>query len=424
VVTGTVWNGTVARDATVRVMPGDREVRVRGLQAHGAAIDRASAGARLAVALAGVDHDAVARGAVLVGHDGWHPTRVLRADVTLLGDAVARSLSPRASVRLHLATSEVGARIVTSGGPLTAGETKPARVVLDTPLVVRAGDRFVIRGGSPVGTLGGGTVVDPHPAHRRARPWSGAHDSVAARLVLALAEAGREGSELADLPVRLGGRPEEIADVVARNGPAILHVGTRIFEARQRDDLVAFIGQLVDAHHRRNPLDSGAPLQTIRAQLAGRPELVSDALAAAVAAGGIEVVGGLIRRAGWAPRLSESESSLREALVDTLVAAGAEPPSVSELTSLHGPSVGPLMRILEREAVLVSVEADRYYAATALDALVRRLRDGMAPGREYSPGDLRDVVGLSRKYLIPFLEYCDRRGITERRSGGRVLHGT
>jgi selenocysteine-specific elongation factor len=82
------------------------------------------------------------------------------------------------------------------------------------------------------------------------------------------------------------------------------------------------------------------------------------------------------------------------------------------------------MRILERESVLVSVEADRYYAATALEALVGRLRTGMAPGREYSPGDLRDVIGLSRKYLIPFLEYCDRRGITERRSGGRVLHGT
>ena len=56
--------------------------------------------------------------------------------------------------------------------------------------------------------------------------------------------------------------------------------------------------------------------------------------------------------------------------------------------------------------------------------LVRRLRNGMIAGREYSPSELRDVIGLSRKFLIPFLEYCDRRGITERRSTGRVLHGT
>jgi selenocysteine-specific elongation factor len=82
------------------------------------------------------------------------------------------------------------------------------------------------------------------------------------------------------------------------------------------------------------------------------------------------------------------------------------------------------MRILDREGLAVPVESDRYYESQALTALVGRLRQGMTPGREYSPGDFRDIIGLSRKFLIPFLEYCDRRGITERRSAGRVLHGT
>ena len=80
--------------------------------------------------------------------------------------------------------------------------------------------------------------------------------------------------------------------------------------------------------------------------------------------------------------------------------------------------------MLEREGAVVPVESDRYYDASALTALVDRLRNGMVAGREYTPSELRDVIGLSRKYLIPFLEYCDRRGITERRSTGRVLHGT
>ena len=115
---------------------------------------------------------------------------------------------------------------------------------------------------------------------------------------------------------------------------------------------------------------------------------------------------------------------LKSRLVETLAFAGAEPPSVGELTALHGPSVTALLRILERESVLVSVESDRYYAATALDGLVGRLRDVMVPGQEYSPSELRDIIGLSRKFLIPFLEYCDRHRITERRSDGRVLHGT
>jgi selenocysteine-specific elongation factor len=68
------------------------------------------------------------------------------------------------------------------------------------------------------------------------------------------------------------------------------------------------------------------------------------------------------------------------------------------------------------------VESDRYYAKDALESLVGRLREGMRPGREYAPSELRDIIGLSRKYLIPFLEYCDRSGITERRTAGRVIH--
>jgi len=97
---------------------------------------------------------------------------------------------------------------------------------------------------------------------------------------------------------------------------------------------------------------------------------------------------------------------------------------VGELETQLGADVPDLIRIVEREGLIVPVESDRYYDAGALTALVDRLRNGMIGGREYTPSELRDVIGLSRKYLIPFLEYCDRRGITERRSTGRVLHGT
>ena len=424
VVTGTVWSGTIARDDLVRLMPGDRAVRVRGLQAHGAPIERATPGARLAVALAGVDHDNVARGAVLVAEHGWHPTRVLRADVSLLADGGVTVLSPRASVRFHLATTEVGARVVTAGGPLLAGETKAARVVLDAPIVARGGDRFVIRGGSPIGTLGGGVVVDPHPTHRRPRPWAAHRETAAERLSLALAEGGREGLELGDIAVRMGVRPDDTPALLAAAGPAILTLGTRLFEARQRDDLVAALTEIVGAHHARHPLDPGIALQTVRAQLPGRPELVDDGIRIATTQGLIEVAAGVVRRTGWQPRLTETQSSLKARLEEQLRASGPEPPSVSELEAAHSGSVGALLRILERESVVVSVEADRYYAAEAVDALLSRLRGGMQPGRVYSPSELRDVLGLSRKFLIPFLEFCDRRGVTERRSTGRVLHGT
>ena len=423
VITGTVWSGSIGRDDVVRVMPDDKTVRVRGLQAHGTAIDRAKPGTRLAVALAGIDHDALTRGAVLVSEGGWHASRVLRADLTLLGNTVA-ALSPRASVRFHLGTTEVGARVVTPGGALSPGETKPGRVVLDAPVVVRAGDRFVIRGGSPVSTLGGGVVVDPHPAHRRARPWTAQHDSFDARLSLALREAGGEGLGIADLPVRLGATPSDVAACLERHR-GVLRIGARIFDRAYRDELVSSLAEAVAQHHQRNPLDAGVLLQTIRARVVGRSELLDDAVRTAVFGGHVETIeNGLVRRTGWRPTLSNDQTDLKATLAGALRTAGPEPPSLGELSAAHGPSVVPIMRMLEREGTIVPVESDRYYDAGALTALVDRLRNGMIAGREYTPSELRDVIGLSRKYLIPFLEYCDRRGITERRSTGRVLHGT
>jgi selenocysteine-specific elongation factor len=424
VVTGTVWSGGIGRDDVLRVLPQDRSVRVRGLQAHAVSIDRARPGTRLAVALAGIEHDALARGAVLVSTDAWHPSRVLRADVTLLADTVA-TLSPRAAVRFHLGTTEVAARVVTPGGPLAAGETKPARLVLDAPVVARAGDRFVLRGGSPIGTLGGGVVVDPYPAHRRARPWAAQHDSPTSRLTLALREAGGEGLEIAGLAVRLGFSPREVATLADQPPAGMLRLGPRVFDERHRDELVERLVNAVEEHHRRSPLEPGVALQTLRAQLVGRPELVDDVVRLAVATGQLETIdGGLARRRGWEPKLSSDQTGLKATLVSTLRAAGAEPPSLGELASAHGQAVVPIVRMLEREGVVVPVESDRYYEAGALTALVDRLRNGMVGGREYTPSELRDVIGLSRKFLIPFLEYCDRRGITERRSAGRVLHGT
>jgi selenocysteine-specific elongation factor len=421
VVTGTVWSGSVNRDDTVRVLPDDRTLRIRGLQAHGRAVDSARPGMRLAVALAGIDHDALSRGAVLVADEGWHQTRVVRADVALLAGGAA-VLSPRAVVRFHLGTTEVGARVVTPGGPLASGETKPARVVLDAPIVARAGDRFVIRGGSPLGTLGGGVVVDPNPSHRRARPWAGPHESVAERLALALSEAGGNGVGVGDLPVRIGASPADVTAMLASSDPRVIRIGRRIYSIAERERVASAITRLIDAHHERYPLDPGATLQTVRAQLTGHPELIDDAVQAARDAGLAEVDGGIVRRTGWSPRLSSDQQRLKAVLMDSLRSAGAEPPSLSELTAAHGPAVAPLMRILEREGVVVPVESDRYYARDAVESLVARLRSETDPQREYTPSELRDVIGISRKYLIPFLEFCDRTAVTERRPTGRVIH--
>ena len=422
VVTGTVWTGTLDAGLSLRLHPGDRSVRVRGLQAHGSTIERALPGTRTAVALTGVDLDEVERGGMLVQEAAWVPSMVLRADVGLLADA-GHPLRPREWVRLHLGTMEVGARVVAPGGALSPGDRRGARVALSAPLVARAGDRFVLRRASPVATIGGGEVVDPSPPHRRARPWPLGPLSAPDRLGLIAEEADGAGIDVRTLPVRLGISPST-ARAVLGAAATTFQTGGRVYLTRVVEEAAERVRAAVDRFHSLFPFEECAGTAWIRSETALAEPLLSAAVERLVGQGLVERMAGGLRKPGWVVRLSAEDQAWRDRMVERLSAAGAEPPSVADLREDGGGrDPMPLLRILEREGVVIPVEGERYYARGAVETLVGTLREKMERGREYTPGELRELLGGSRKYLIPFLEYCDRQRITERRPGGRVLAG-
>ena len=172
----------------------------------------------------------------------------------------------------------------------------------------------------------------------------------------------------------------------------------------------------------RPPLEAGMPMATLRSALVSEEAVAALALAQLIAAGALEAGGGGVRRHGWVPVMGEAVILERDWILDRLRASGGEPPTVSDLRSERGGNDPvPVLRILERERLVVQVEGDRYYEVDTLDRLIARLRHGMVPGQVYGPAELREIIGTSRKYLIPLLEYCDRQRITERRPEGRVL---
>src|ERR1019366_5073022 len=269
--TGTVGSGTLERDAIVRLFPPGRAARVRALESHGRQVDRVLAGSRVAVALAGVDRDEVARGAVLVAEsDPWHPSAVLRADVALLDDAVP--LGVRTRVRFHLGTTEVGARVVAAGGRVEPGAIVPVRVSLDEPVIARAGDRFVLRAASPSVTIGGGVVSDPRPPARRAKPWPETNARGAKRLGWVVAEGAGEGFALRDVPVRIGVTPRESASVVAE-AVGVTRIGDRLYADALGATLRARLVEMVSSSHATHPLEPGLSLQHARSVLNVTDEL-------------------------------------------------------------------------------------------------------------------------------------------------------
>jgi selenocysteine-specific elongation factor len=422
VVTGTVWSGVLVREATLRLMPSGEVVRVRGLQAHGHAVDTVRAGDRAAIALAGLDLDRVSRGAVLVQGDAWRASRVLRADVVLLPDA-PRALGPRSRVRFHHGTSEVTARLVVPQGSLVPGGRASARVVLDEPIVARAGDRFVLRSASPSVTVGGGVITDP-VAPPRARPWPEGDRSPEMLLERVVAESGATGVPVSELPVRLGVPPAHVVPLVDANGG--WRVGARLVGQAARAALVNEALETLGAFHADRPLEPGAPLQWLRSRLRAAEEVGTALLGTLASTGEMIVEQGLARLPGHLPRLSAAQEALRDRLTAALERAGQEPPSLEELAatlSVDLADLASIARLLARDGTLVAVEATRYYVAATADSLLARLLDGMHPDSNYGPAELREVLGFSRKFLLPFLEFTDRTGHTVRDPSGRRRRG-
>ena len=170
VATGTLWSGSVGAGDAVRILPRGLEARVRGVQVHDRPVERAEAGQRVALNLAGVGWRQLGRGDVICGRDAvLEPTWLVDAAVTL--EPGARPLRRGARLHVHHGTREAPARLAPlDGEELRGGETGYAQLRLESQLVPAAGDRLVLRQLAPPDTIGGGVVVDTRPRKHAASP--------------------------------------------------------------------------------------------------------------------------------------------------------------------------------------------------------------------------------------------------------------
>ena len=425
VVTGSTWSGSVAVGDAVRLLPLGREARVRSIEIHGETAGRAAPGRRTALALVGVDKSELARGHVAVTGSGWDATRLLDVAAELLPTA-RKPLASRTRVRVHLGTAEVLARAIQTAA-IAPGQRGLARLVLETPLVARGGDRFVLRSFSPVTTIGGGVVLDPFPPARTRlrRRRVAVEQGPAARLGVFAVEAGLMGLATDSLAVRLGVSPGRVTRVIAEAGDAVLTSADIVVD---RQAVVAAAGRLAEVvrrYHEEHPLDPGMSLQALRAAVGtpAPPSAVTDAvLAFGVKSGEVEVAGSVARRPRWHPALDARATDAGEKLARRLADARWQVPTVAELErEFPGSPVRALLSHFARTGTAEPIDAERFAAKGALAEFRAALEAALAELGSATPAALRDRLGLTRKYLIPLLEWADRRGVTRRAGDARVL---
>jgi selenocysteine-specific elongation factor len=433
VATGTLWSGQLAVGDRVRILPQDLEARVRGLQIHDKDVRTAHAGDRTAVALTGdgSDRALVRRGATLVSSASWNATWMVTVRVRILRDA-SWMLVHNQRVHLHHGTAEVLARCaLLESEEVAPGEIGWVQLRLEEPLAVRARDRFVIRAYSPVATIGGGEVAEATPPKRNKldaatrtaldRILDGdAADAVEAHLAL----RGWQGSEPSDLPLHVGlgsGAVAEALDEVERRGA--FRTSRAVYPAAVRGEGNQRLLAAVEAGHAEDSLRPAVPLALVRAALpAWAPRDLADALVGALVGDGRLVIeDGGVRLPGHRPTLSADQEVAVARLAEILVAGGLGAPSVDELPDdlLMRRDLWSLLRRLETDGTVRLVADGVYLASRALDGAAARVREALGGRSGLGPADFKDPLPVSRKRLIPLLNYFDGLGVTLRSGDGR-----
>ncbi|MEJ2183217.1 MAG: selenocysteine-specific translation elongation factor [Nitrospirota bacterium] len=425
VVTGTAVSGSVGVEEVVEILPRNLRTKIRGLQSHGKAVTNIHAGQRAALNLQGVEKEDLRRGDTLVAPDRFTPTWAIDAKLELL--AAAPILKSRDLVHFHLGTAESVARVILyDAEELRPGESLYCQFRLKgMPVVAQSGDRYIVRRFSPVETIGGGEVLDPSPHRRRKKEGL---------LDLEVFEKGELAEKIAMKvrKARLGGMDRKaIEGWVKAEVPAIGEALNRLtqkgvllrFEELflHRDGFAAFKDEVLrrlQDFHRRNPLRAGIPKEELRARLRVPSRVFSQLLQAVQE---VEQSKEIVSLKGFAAAASEEEKAR---VVKVLDEKGYQPPSVEELSKEVGMGVkqtSDLLKLLSREGSAVRINDSMYLGKKVYDRMLQALKAHFGSKGEMTVSEFRDILGTSRKYALPILEYLDSNKITLRVGDVRKL---
>ncbi len=448
VVTGTLVSGALEEGDEVALLPpspGVGPLRVRSVQVHGAATPRALAGQRTAVNLPGVEPAAIRRGQVLV-HPGVVPaSSVLDVELSLLA-AAPKPLRHRAKLLLHVGTAQVPATVaLLDRGELATGATAFAQLRLGAPVAALPGQRFILRGFAVLEgrgkTVGGGRILAvAAPKRRRGRPEALrqlevlARGDPDARVGAALELAGPAGLDVAALVGRTALSPRAVAGALERLGAK----GAAVLFDRERrawaagtvaGELSGRLARAVDAFHAERPLAAGIGREELRGRLPPvvDPRLYQRLVAQLAEKGELVVEGDHVRRRGHAAASAGAAGGAQKArLAEALAKGGLTPPWLSELPAAIGASaadVQALLKLLAAEGRAVRVSAELWFDAAALAGLRERLVAFLRERKAITTQEFKDLVGATRKHVIPLAEHFDREKVTLRVGEKRVLRG-
>lgn len=437
VVTGAVFSGEVRSGDHLRLSPGGREVRVRGLRALDRDAETGRAGERCALNITGpdADRDSIRRGDWLVDLRRNTPTRRIDVRLKLLAQE-ARPLKHWSPVHVHLGAADLTGRVaLLDTRELAPGHSALAQLLLDQPTDTVFGDRFILRDQSARRTIAGGHVIDPAaPARGRARP-----DRLAA---LAALDAPDHATALAGLLACVPSGVDLDAFALARNLGE--ETATRVFASADMvsvpsasgpvgvaravwDKLCADLPATLAEWHEQHPDTLGPQEIALAKTTPGRPAaaILRAAVLALAARGEVTRTGMVVHLPDHKPRLSDADDALWQRVAEMLDQGGHRPPRVREIAEALEQTPEAMTAFLSRcmrFGLLLPVAGNRFFPPAAVRELaaIAVTLAGETDDGAFDAATYKDRSGIGRNLTIELLEFFDSAGFTRRT--GNVRH--
>ncbi|MGB1286344.1 MAG: selenocysteine-specific translation elongation factor [Aggregatilineales bacterium] len=423
VVTGTLSGGTLQVDNTVELQPSSKQGRIRGLQSYKQSVDVALPGSRVAVNISGLDKKDIQRGDVLTYPGQLETTRLIDVYFRHLPDA-SRPLKHNNKVKFFSGASESIAHVrLLDDEQIHPGQSGWLQLNLNTPLPLTLRDRFILRYPSPPETIGGGAIINPHPAKR----WKRFKPEV-----------------IHDLETRMEGTPEErITQVITGKTPQkFVHIQQAT--GFTDDELINALGlaleqkfiemlpdetfmatvtiqqfqtkivTIVEHFHEANPLRAGIPRETLRSQMSIKQKLLNMLLEMQ---NKLQIAGDIVYLNGHEIHFTDTQQQQIDTLITKMNEQPYTPPSYKESLKFIDE---PVLRALIERDDIVQVHPDVIFTQNAYQHMQHTILNLIDEQGAIDAKQARDFFGSSRKYIIALLEYLDNTGITKRDGDLRV----
>ncbi|MCA9230987.1 MAG: selenocysteine-specific translation elongation factor [Planctomycetales bacterium] len=437
VVTGSVTSGQVGEGEQLQLQPQGVDVRVRGLQSHDRAVKQVGRGQRAAVNLGGIHYQDVARGQCLASCGALRPSRIITVSLQA-SRQISRAVKHRTQVRLHVGTSEtLGTLSLLGTKVLEPGNECFAQVFLSEEVATVWGQPFVVRAISPHQTLGGGRILNVS-ATRIKRINTFIHEQLAK---LGSNEPLQRAAAYAYFAGTRAWHPDNLYVLAGvESGPAIVAQLTQANELKQLSldkgkigwlhmevfqELCQRIENCLRIEHLQTPLHANVERSRLNKYFGGVDSELLDACLVVLEQENRVLVGPRgLALPDWNPELSQRERHLLEQIVLAYRQAEYQPPGIAQLAEELGEreeTLAGLIHLATEQDSLVRITRDLFVHADSEQEARRLLAEKMHGGQKLSVSEIREFLGTSRKFAVPFCEYLDTVGFTRREGNLRTL---